>query len=1058
MIVAVNQPFTENSLVIGPSAAPRVSDPLHAPISITDPAENVSITAEGLSKISYNHINGSVSIHDLSQTTLTNLQLGLLHGPFDNPQNIVIPNGITIAGGGAEDDFAVASRLVKPPPVAAPSGSPTALIPQPAFEGTTVQDQRKVTVLGVTFLASTLNIGIDNIVPQDVLTLDGGAGNNQYNINLDLTATFLTKIKNTGSKPANTDTVTVNGLNFTHPEPLKLPPYLGQSGLFEPGNVVTPVAGGVLLTGTIYGGGDTGDPLYLEGGVFQEGDSSTPILLPPGTADLFDGSNSSGPVLLQSGITGLLGASTRSTLLVAHRSTKSNLYGTGNQAIPVSLQPGLSVGSTAGSVGGLTLQTNSTYVSGKEVKFDDVTTNTFGDTLSTTTARVDVDSSTKILSVTGTENPNTFDVSGLYGIQNTALYGSSQGDIYNVSSSQGGLRIVGGGGNDVTNVAGFSGNLRIDGAGNDVVNLGKDGSGTLQGEGTAYLISGNVTVGNNFGFTTLNVYDNGDGTVRTATITSTSIKGLAPATITFDPTSLAALNISGSIGFQPAGRVRGHVFPAFGNTYDVLSTPGFNRDEALVKTTLSTFRQDIVFVGNNGSVSGIQGTLDIDGVGEATALSIDASGAPALLPIGGFGGITARAVKANALKQHVATRASRAVLQRAKALSRHIAKRERQAAAVKLKAIRVASRTGVAEHATRKETAAVAAASARSVKLSQLIYVLSSSSILVPEPILNGAISPFPVPRPKSVPVLEPIVIAADHISGLAPAQILYSGLASLSVSTPGGGKFIDVEGTPNQGAAGSVVTSVISHGNDIVSVGDGSGRLDAVQGALSLSDPPSHESLTVDDEGDPTGRGVTIARGLIRGLAPADITYSTGDMTKVRLTGGSGGNTFHVQGTKRSTPVVIDGGSGSNTLVGPDVANNWRIKAADSGKVHNVTFKRVGSLTGGSLADRFKLGNGASLSGGIDGGLGVNSLNMSAQTARHCRQPCLGHGDSGWRAGRRYLQRHGRHAEQHPRRRCESEHAHGRRGKQPDHRRRRARPGTRRLGQQYLDRGDNVI
>ena len=966
LIVAVNQPITQSSLVIGPSSAPGVSDPLHSPISITDPAAEVSITAEGLSKISYNHINGSVSIHDLSQTSLTNLQLGLLHGPPDNPQNIVIPNGITITGGGAEDDFDVASKLVQPPPVAAPSGSPTALVPQPAFESTTVQDQHKFTFFGATLLTSTLNIGIDNIVPQDVLTLDGGAGNNQYNINLDLSATFLTKIKNTGSKPANINAVTVNGLNFTHPEPLKLPASLGQSAVFEPGNQVTPVVGGVLLAGTVYGGGDTGDPIYVQGGIFENGDSSTKVLLPPGVSNLFQENNSVGSILQQSGVTGLLGASTRSTLLAAHRSAKADVYGSGILAISAILQPGLSFANAGNLQLSPTLQANDIYISGGEVKFDNVQTrNHFA---VTTSARVDIDSSTTTLSVTGTENPNTFYVSGLYGIQSTALYGSSQGDVYNVSSSQGGLRIVGGGGNDVTNVAGFSGNLKIDGGGNDVVNLGKDASGTLQGEGTAFLISGNVSVGNNFGLTTLNVYDNGDGKVRNATITSTAIKGLAPATITYDPASLAALNISGSIGYLPAFRYKGHPIPGYGNSYDVLGTPGLNRDSVLVTTTLSTYSHDTVDVGSNHSVSGIQGTLVIDGVGGAPNLNIDGSNAPQFfIPVGPLGAIFARAIKAKAASRRIAARTAKAAVQHAKIVPRHAAKSDARVLSLGSKAVRVAARKSVA---ARPQT----------VKLAPRIVVLSAAGIPIVEPIVNGQIAPFPVPRPKSVPVLEPILIAADHITGLAPAQIHYSGLASLTVSAPGGGKFIDVEGTPNQGPVGSVVTSVISRGNDIVTVGGGSERLDAVQGALSLSDPLAHESLTVDDAGDRTGRAVTIAPGLIRGLAPADITYATGNMTKVSLAGGTGGNTFTVQGTTAATPVDIDGGAGSNTLAGPDVANKWHIAAADAGKVHNVTFKRVGNLVGGSLADKFKLGNASSLSGGIDGGGGVNALNMSAQ------------------------------------------------------------------------------
>jgi Ca2+-binding RTX toxin-like protein len=77
---------------------------------------------------------------------------------------------------------------------------------------------------------------------------------------------------------------------------------------------------------------------------------------------------------------------------------------------------------------------------------------------------------------------------------------------------------------------------------------------------------------------------------------------------------------------------------------------------------------------------------------------------------------------------------------------------------------------------------------------------------------------------------------------------------------------------------------------------------------------------------------------------------------------------------------VIIDGGAGSNTLVGPNIANNWHIAASDAGRVHNVKFTRIGSLTGGSRADTFKPGNGVNLSGHLNGGSGVNTLDLSAQ------------------------------------------------------------------------------
>ncbi len=201
----------------------------------------------------------------------------------------------------------------------------------------------------------------------------------------------------------------------------------------------------------------------------------------------------------------------------------------------------------------------------------------------------------------------------------------------------------------------------------------------------------------------------------------------------------------------------------------------------------------------------------------------------------------------------------------------------------------------------------------------------------------------------------------------------------------------MEVRGTPNQGAAGSVATSLIGHGEDIVSVGDGSGHLSGVQGTLNIANPIARSSVTVDGSAEPGKQAVTISSGAISGIAPASITYDANDLSNIDLMGGTGGNTFQIVGTRfrapagpfthpsTELPVTIDGGAGANTLIGPDVASTWNVQSRDAGSVGAVTFSRIGSLTGGALADTFALAQGTSLSGGVDGGGSVNTLDLSA-------------------------------------------------------------------------------
>src|SRR5207248_4241011 len=114
-----------------------------------------------------------------------------------------------------------------------------------------------------------------------------------------------------------------------------------------------------------------------------------------------------------------------------------------------------------------------------------------------------------------------------------------------------------------------------------------------------------------------------------------------------------------------------------------------------------------------------------------------------------------------------------------------------------------------------------------------------------------------------------------------------------------------------------------------------------------------------------PTGRWAAFAPGVID-FAPANISYVTADVGAVDLVGGTGADVFRAVATLPGVPVAIDGGGGADTLVGPDLLNNWRVNAPDAGSVGNVSFTRVGGLTGGALDDKFILASGAGLSGRV--------------------------------------------------------------------------------------------
>ena len=276
--------------------------------------------------------------------------------------------------------------------------------------------------------------------------------------------------------------------------------------------------------------------------------------------------------------------------------------------------------------------------------------------------------------------------------------------------------------------------------------------------------------------------------------------------------------------------------------------------------------------------------------------------------------------------------------------------------------------------------------------------------------------------------------------------------LTGLTVD-PGSTK-VEVHGTPNQGAVGSIVTSLIHLSVANVTVGDGSGHLSRVQGKLDITQPSGPiKDLIVDGSAEPGKQSVTISPGTISGLAPADITYPENDLEAIRLKGGTGGNTFRVVATLPGDPVDIDGGSGANTLIGPDLKQTWNITSNDAGNLGNVTFSRVGGLTGGNRADTFLPSDGAILSGKVDGGGGKNTLDLSKQTRNVAVDLRSGEATGNQGRGCQPRQSHRRPRHERPRRRRRRQHPSGRVGPQPPGRRRGDRQGPRRAGRQHPDR-----
>src|SRR5581483_12027431 len=111
------------------------------------------------------------------------------------------------------------------------------------------------------------------------------------------------------------------------------------------------------------------------------------------------------------------------------------------------------------------------------------------------------------------------------------------------------------------------------------------------------------------------------------------------------------------------------------------------------------------------------------------------------------------------------------------------------------------------------------------------------------------------------------------------------------------------------------------------------------------------------------------------------DFTAVTTDLNAVvgSLTVTSAGNRVVHAGSAIET---ILGGAGNDTLAGADVANTWSLAGADAGTLNGaLAFSSFENLVGGAASDAFVFADGASVSGTIAGGAGVDTLDYAAST-----------------------------------------------------------------------------
>jgi hypothetical protein len=157
--------------------------------------------------------------------------------------------------------------------------------------------------------------------------------------------------------------------------------------------------------------------------------------------------------------------------------------------------------------------------------------------------------------------------------------------------------------------------------------------------------------------------------------------------------------------------------------------------------------------------------------------------------------------------------------------------------------------------------------------------------------------------------------------------------------------------------------------------------------------------SLTGTGSGSVNGMAFSGVSNLTGGTGADTFTLANGAGVSGTINGGAGTDTLNY--AAYTTPITVNlaadtatgaggianleklvgGASTSDTLIGPNTANTWKITSNNAGTVGTFAFTSMENLTGGALADRFILSKGIGVTDHIDGGAGNNTLDYSAYT-----------------------------------------------------------------------------
>lgn len=212
-------------------------------------------------------------------------------------------------------------------------------------------------------------------------------------------------------------------------------------------------------------------------------------------------------------------------------------------------------------------------------------------------------------------------------------------------------------------------------------------------------------------------------------------------------------------------------------------------------------------------------------------------------------------------------------------------------------------------------------------------------------------------------------------------AYVGYSGIETVTVNMGSGGDWMAVQGT-------NAATSTFLNGgggDDEFWLPNGP-HLDPVLGPVTVNGGAGSNSLLFNDQESATAAAYTLTATTFQRTGTAVVTYS--GIQSLSLNAGLGDDTITIVSTAPGAMTTINGGGGTDSLTGPNAESTWTLSAADAGLLDapqgatRFEFASIANLLGGTSNDTFVFNSAGTLSGSIDGGLGMNGLNYALHDA----------------------------------------------------------------------------